>query len=126
MFLDPEDMSNLVRDVSGKMPDGLVDATSFVDIFAIISESLLEIDCSDEQNRMVWMINVINCLNQENIETLTFSSVEAISALCFHVLTLFSACNQYDEDFHEKYSFILKNNVISDMKDNNSLMPYWD
>jgi hypothetical protein len=126
MFFDPEDINKIMNSPYERMPDGMVDASSFVNLFHQITSDLLNTDSQDDKSRMTWMLSVVNHLDQMNQESMTMSSVEIISCLCFHTLTLYNICHAYDSDFIQKYVEILNESIMPEMRENGTFIPYWD
>jgi hypothetical protein len=117
-----DDFEKFIEKSTNSVPDGVVDGTSYINIFSNFANYLAMLDPEDEQSRVLFMMNTMNLIDNND----PTSAYEVLSACCYHVVTLLSAGIFYNENFKEIYMKMVYDEIIPNLSENASTMPYWD
>lgn len=125
-MFDNNELEDFMKKSNEQMPDGVIDASSYVKVFSDISRSLIGSDPGNEISRMGFMASVMSHIDDSSYEEMMVSCAEVVGTLCFHILTLMSIGIHLDEDFMVKYSDLINNNAIPNVEADNGIIPYWN
>jgi hypothetical protein len=107
----------------GTMPDGLLDASEYYNDMEKVTDILSVIDYDDMVSRMHGMMDIMNIIYNEE-ETLSADRVNGvIIALSFHAVNIL---NSLEDESRKEYFNFTKNEILKEIKDEASSLPYWD
>jgi hypothetical protein len=105
------------------MPDGLLDASDYYNDMEKVTDILSEIDYDDMVSRMHGMMNIMNIIYGEEGGLSNERVNGVVIALSFHAVNIL---NSLEEDSRKEYFDFTKNDVLKEIKDEASSLPYWD
>lgn len=121
-FFENEDFEKIIDGYGDSVPDGYVDASRSFKVFEEFTEALSVLNVDDEQSRMIFMMRIINMVNQED----ELSSFEVLSASTYHIINLLSICVGFKEDFMQTYTEMMYEHALPELKKDGGDIPYWD
>lgn len=124
-FFSDDDIEQAIRNM-GEVPDGLIDNTGYVDLFAAHIEAIKSLDIEDEQSRLTYMMRVINMIGDPSAEDFEVRSVENITCMTFHIVNLLQIGSMMKDDFTKMYIDSLENEVLPKLIEDQGAMPYWN
>jgi uncharacterized protein YjgD (DUF1641 family) len=105
------------------MPDGLLDASDYYEDMEKVTDILSEIQYDDMVSRMHGMMNIMNIIYGED-GGLSIERVNGVViALSFHAVNIL---NSLEDESRDEYFNFTKNDVLKEIKDEVSSLPYWD
>lgn len=124
-FFSDDDIEQAIRSM-GEVPDGLIDNTGYVDLFAAHIEAIKSLDIEDEESRLTYMMRVINMIGDPSAEDFEVRSVENITCMTFHIVNLLQIGSMMKDDFTKMYTDSLENEVLPKLIEDQGAMPYWN
>lgn len=112
-----------LEDSMETMPDGLLDASDYYEDMEKVTDILSEIDYEDMVSRMHGMMKVMNIIYGEDGGLSVERVNGVVIALSFHAVNIL---NSLEEDSRKEYFDFTKNDVLKEIKDEASSLPYWD
>lgn len=113
----------MVKITKDTVPDGVIDTTEHYLDMVQITDILAKIDYEDEISRMHGMMEIMNCIYDEE-ENLVPEKVSGILiALSFHIINIVS--NMEIESRSDYFNFI-KTEVLTDIEKDSASLPYWN
>lgn len=116
-----------------EIPDGLVDASNYASTFEFIAHLIDNLPSDgeiDQVSNAHFMMNIINYIvdKSDDGESVcnTTRSLDAITTLCFHLVTIFNSMEEVFSGFKAQYSEHIKQSVLPGMEANFRSIPYWD
>jgi uncharacterized protein YjgD (DUF1641 family) len=105
------------------MPDGLLDASDYYEDMEKVTDILSGIQYDDMVSRMHGMMNIMNIIYGED-GGLSIERVNGVViALSFHAVNIL---NSLEDESRDEYFNFTKNDVLKEIKDEVSSLPYWD
>lgn len=105
------------------MPDGLLDASDYYEDMEKVTDILSQIQYDDMVSRMHGMMNIMNIIYGED-GSLSIERVNGVViALSFHAVNIL---NSLEDESRDEYFNFTKNDVLKEIKDEVSSLPYWD
>ena len=121
-----DDIENIGKDPDS-IPDGVIDATDFYEDLVFLSKQLEVTDYESMDSKMKTMMNVINYYHnstEDNSIEINNDRLYGITiGLLFHMANLFVGMG--DEGKIEYWEYI-NNELLPTMKEEKSILPYWD
>ena len=112
-----------LEDSMDTMPDGLLDASDYYEDMEKVTNILSEIDYDDMVSRMHGMMKVMNIIYSEGGGLSVERVNGVVIALSFHAVNIL---NSLEDDSRKEYFDFTKNDVLKEIKDEVSSLPYWD
>lgn len=112
-----------LEDSMETMPDGLLDASDYYEDMEKVTDILSEIDYDDMVSRMHGMMKIMNIIYGEEGGLSTERVNGVIIALSFHAVNIL---NSLEDESRKEYFDFTKNDVLKEIKDEVSSLPYWD
>lgn len=119
-----EDEIEKALDNLNSVPDGVIDNSSYVAIFAAVYEALNNVDIEDENSRLLCMMRIINMLGDES--ELPSRVYEVVTSLIFHVVNLLEVGGMIHDEFSHKYMRSIREDIIPRLEEEKGVMPYWN
>ena len=121
-----DDIENIGKDPDS-IPDGVIDATDFYEDLVFLSKQLEDTDYESMDSKMKTMMNVINYYHnstEDNSVEINNDRLYGITiGLLFHMANLFVGMG--DEGEIEYWEYI-NNELLPTMKEEKTILPYWD
>lgn len=114
---------NKLEDSMDTMPDGLLDASDYYEDMEKVTDILSEIDYDDMVSRMHGMMKVMNIIYGEDGGLSVERVNGVVIALSFHAVNIL---NSLEDESRDEYFNFTKNDVLKEIKDEASSLPYWD
>jgi len=124
-FFSDDDIQQAIKNM-GEVPDGLIDNTGYVNLFAAHIEAIKCLDIEDEESRLTYMMRVINMIGDPSAEDFEVRSVENITCMTFHIVNLLQIGSMMKNDFTKMYVDSLENEVLPKLIEDQGAMPYWN
>lgn len=121
-FFENEDFEKIINGFGQDVPDGYVDASKTFNVFEEFTEALSVLNLYDEQSRMIFMMRIINMVNQED----ELSQFEVLSAATYHIINLLNICVGFKEDFMQSYIDMMYEHALPELKKDGGDIPYWE
>lgn len=125
-MFNEDDINNIGKDPNS-IPDGVMDATEFYEDLVFLSKQLEETDYESMDSKMKTMMNVINYYHnktEDNSIDINTDKLYGITiGLLFHMANLFVGMG--DEGKFEYWEYI-NNELLPTMKEEKTILPYWD
>jgi len=118
-----EDAYNKHKD---QMPDGVVDASGYIDVVKTIVNSISHLDNKDTSENIKFMTTIMDIFMSEDLEIDVDKIMEAITAMAFVVTTTMQFANNLDDEFVSKYINSMNDNVLPVMEKEARAIPYWN
>lgn len=112
-----------LEDSMDTMPDGLLDASDYYEDMEKVTDILSEIDYDDMVSRMHGMMKVMNIIYGEDGGLSSDRVNGVVIALSFHAVNIL---NSLEDESRKEYFDFTKNDVLKEIKDEVSSLPYWD
>jgi hypothetical protein len=112
-----------LEDSMDTMPDGLLDASDYYEDMEKVTDILSEIDYDDMVSRMHGMMKVMNIIYGEDGGLSVERVNGVVIALSFHAVNIL---NSLEDESRVEYFNFTKNDVLKEIKDEASSLPYWD
>lgn len=112
-----------LEDSMDTMPDGLLDASDYYDDMEKVTDILSEIDYDDMVSRMHGMMKIMNIIYGEDGGLSSDRVNGVVIALSFHAVNIL---NSLEDESRKEYFDFTKNDVLKEIKDEVSSLPYWD
>ena len=112
-----------LEDSMDTMPDGLLDASDYYEDMEKVTDILSEIDYDDMVSRMHGMMKVMNIIYGEDGGLSVERVNGVVIALSFHAVNIL---NSLEDESRKEYFDFTKNEVLAEIKDEASSLPYWD
>ena len=112
-----------LEDSMDAMPDGLLDASDYYEDMEKVTDILSEIDYDDMVSRMHGMMKVMNIIYGEDGGLSVERVNGVVIALSFHAVNIL---NSLEDESRVEYFNFTKNDVLKEIKDEASSLPYWD
>jgi hypothetical protein len=112
-----------LEDSMDTMPDGLLDASDYYEDMEKVTDILSEIDYDDMVSRMHGMMKVMNIIYGEDGGLSVERVNGVVIALSFHAVNIL---NSLEDESRDEYFNFTKNDVLKEIKDEASSLPYWD
>ena len=112
-----------LEDSMDTMPDGLLDASDYYEDMEKVTDILSEIDYDDMVSRMHGMMKVMNIIYGEDGGLSVERVNGVVIALSFHAVNIL---NSLEDESRKEYFDFTKNDVLKEIKDEASSLPYWD
>jgi hypothetical protein len=112
-----------LEDSMDTMPDGLLDASDYYEDMEKVTDILSEIDYDDMVSRMHGMMKVMNIIYGEDGGLSVERVNGVVIALSFHAVNIL---NSLEDESRDEYFNFTKNDVLKEIKDEVSSLPYWD
>lgn len=112
-----------LEDSMETMPDGLLDASDYYEDMEKVTNILSEIDYDDMVSRMHGMMKVMNIIYGEDGGLSSDRVNGVVIALSFHAVNIL---NSLEDESRKEYFDFTKNDVLKEIKDEVSSLPYWD
>jgi hypothetical protein len=112
-----------LEDSMETMPDGLLDASDYYEDMEKVTDILSEIDYDDMVSRMHGMMKVMNIIYGEDGGLSSDRVNGVVIALSFHAVNIL---NSLEDESRKEYFDFTKNDVLKEIKDEVSSLPYWD
>jgi hypothetical protein len=112
-----------LEDSMDTMPDGLLDASDYYEDMEKVTDILSEIDYDDMVSRMHGMMKVMNIIYGEDGGLSVERVNGVVIALSFHAVNIL---NSLEDESRKEYFDFTKNDVLAEIKDEASSLPYWD
>jgi len=113
----------MVKSMGETIPDGIVDGTDHYLDMVKITDILIKIDYNDETSRMHAMMEVINCIFDEEENLIEDRAYGTLIALCFHIINI---VNSMDDNDRTEYFDYMKNEALIEIEKDSANLPYWD
>lgn len=121
MFND-KDFDDIERQ-NNEAPDGVMDASDYLEHMENITKMLEDTDYSDLTSRITTMMNVMNYIHDDDEELDVDKMYASIIAMLYHIHALFIGI---DDDDREAYFKAFYEEHLPIMKDESKTLPYWD
>jgi uncharacterized protein YjgD (DUF1641 family) len=112
-----------LEDSMDTMPDGLLDASDYYEDMEKVTDILSEIDYDDMVSRMHGMMKIMNIIYGEDGGLSSDRVNGVVIALSFHAVNIL---NSLEDESRKEYFDFTKNDVLKEIKDEVSSLPYWD
>ena len=112
-----------LEDSMDTMPDGLLDASDYYEDMEKVTDILSEIDYDDMVSRMHGMMKLMNIIYGEDGGLSSDRVNGVVIALSFHAVNIL---NSLEDESRKEYFDFTKNDVLKEIKDEVSSLPYWD
>lgn len=112
-----------LEDSMDTMPDGLLDASDYYEDMEKVTDILSEIDYDDMVSRMHGMMKIMNIIYGEDGGLSSDRVNGVVIALSFHAVNIL---NSLEDESRDEYFNFTKNDVLKEIKDEASSLPYWD
>lgn len=112
-----------LEDSMDTMPDGLLDASDYYEDMEKVTNILSEIQYDDMVSRMHGMMKVMNIIYGEDGGLSVERVNGVVIALSFHAVNIL---NSLEDESRDEYFNFTKNDVLKEIKDEVSSLPYWD
>jgi|688.fasta_scaffold645269_2 hypothetical protein len=112
-----------LEDSMDTMPDGLLDASDYYEDMEKVTDILSEIDYDDMVSRMHGMMKLMNIIYGEDGGLSSDRVNGVVIALSFHAVNIL---NSLEDESRKEYFDFTKNDVLKQIKDEVSSLPYWD
>lgn len=112
-----------LEDSMDTMPDGLLDASDYYEDMEKVTDILSEIQYDDMVSRMHGMMNIMNIIYGEDGGLSAERVNGVVIALSFHAVNIL---NSLEDESRDEYFNFTKNDVLKEIKDEASSLPYWD
>lgn len=110
----------------GEIPDGVVDASDYIDVVKTIVNSLSHLDNDDTSENIKFMTTIMDVFMSEDLEVDIDKIMETITAMAFVVTTTMQFANGLDDEFVSKYINSMNDNVLPVMEKEARAIPYWN
>ena len=110
-------------DTNNEVPDGIIDASDYYNDMEVVTNILAGIDYDDMTSRMHGMMNLMNSTYDDDGDMNSERVTGVVIALSFHFVNMM---NNLDEESREEYFNYAKTEVLQQIKDDVSSLPYWD
>tara|TARA_B100002019_G_scaffold73910_1_gene63844 strand:- start:6736 stop:7119 length:384 start_codon:yes stop_codon:yes gene_type:complete len=124
-FFSDDDIEQAIKNM-GEVPDGLIDNTNYVDLFAAHVECIDSLDINDEESRLTYMMRIVNMVGDPSDEDFEVRTVENATCMTFHIINLLQIGSMMKDDFVEMYVDSLRNEVLPQLNQDKGAMPYWN
>jgi len=124
-FFSDDDIDQAIRNM-GEVPDGLIDNTGYVDLFAAHVECIDSIDINDEESRLTYMMRIVNMIGDSSGEDFEVRTIENVTCMTFHIINLLQIGSMMKDDFVKMYVDSLRNEVLPQLVEDQGAMPYWN
>ncbi len=112
-----------LEDSMDTMPDGLLDASDYYEDMEKVTDILSEIDYDDMVSRMHGMMKIMNIIYGEDGGLSSDRVNGVVIALSFHAVNIL---NSLEDESRKEYFDFTKYDVLKEIKDEVSSLPYWD
>jgi hypothetical protein len=126
-FFSDDDISRVGRDDMG-VPDGVVDASHYLNVFKFVHESLKDLDPANFESKIKFMMSILNPIYMDkDAEILDKRYVfDLITCMSFHIVQLLMGASMLSDDFKEQYVHLVESQIIPVMDKECQALPYWD
>ena len=126
-MFDDDDAENLVN-AEIRIPDGIIDGTQYAEIFARLVRYMKEINPESYVSNITWIMKTMNecyedSTDENGSEIVKSRATDTITALSYFVMTLIASLG---EEAFAEYIRIQEEEVIPDLFDNASTIPFYD
>lgn len=121
-MFNEDDFEKLRKEEEG-VPDGVIDASDYLDIMKEVTDILSNLDYEDSTSRMTAMMEIVNLIYNEDGEIDQNDTIGTLISLSFHIISILR--NLEDEDRISYFDYT-KEDVISNLEEDVKILPYWE
>lgn len=121
-MFNEDDFEKLRKEEEG-VPDGVIDASDYLDLMKEVTDILSNLDYEDSTSRMTAMMEIVNLIYNEDGEIDQNDTIGTLISLSFHIISILR--NLEDEDRISYFDYT-KEDVISNLEEDVKILPYWE
>lgn len=124
-----DDMLNSYKATKDTAPDGIMDATPFIETLKQLVDAF---DYNTEDNEMSRLmlrcisLSVDSNSSVDDMEINPENMMQVMTSLCLMISVMSKLASAMDDDFVENYKIFMSNVLIPNICESGSYVPYWN